>query len=159
MAPNKQNPDHIHEGDHQHLGSHRVAQPHCRVEGGVETRHGALGNQLTFQEYFNHGSHALVHQEFGTDQQGQRHQEADVNVHVLQERDGRTAAQQLPVQGRTQEERQPAEQRDDDNALAQELEMIVGQMGPAQKLEERAAQDEGKIRRFAQQGVTGNGRG
>ena len=90
VAPDDQDADPIDEGDQQHLGEHRVAQPECRRDGGLEPRHGALGNQIAFQELLHQGTHAPVHHELGNDQQGQRHQEADVNFHVQQERHGRT---------------------------------------------------------------------
>ena len=151
LAPDDQDADPIHEGDQQHLGEHRVAQPECRCDGRLEPRHGVLGNQVAFEELLQQGTHAPVHHELGNDQQGQRHQEADVNFHIQQKRYGRAAAQQVSFQSREHQERQPGEQRDDDDALAHQHQRIVGQVRPAQKLEERPAQDEREVRRIPEQ--------
>jgi hypothetical protein len=79
------------------------------------------------------------------------HQEADVNLHVQQKRHGRTAAQHLSLQGRQHQERQPGQQRDDEDALAHQQQRVVGQVRPAQKLEERPAQDQREVRRLPEQ--------
>ena len=148
MAPDDQDADAIHEGDEQHLGEHRVAQPKCRRDGGIEPRHGAFGDQIAFQELLHHETHAPVHDKLGNDQQGHRHQEADVNFQVQQERHGRAPAQQLPFQSGEHQERQPGKQRDDDNTPPHQPQRIVGQMRPTQKLEERPAQDEREVLRI-----------
>ena len=70
MAPNDQDSDDIYEGDKQNLGTHRVAQPKCRRNGGIEPRHSALGNQPAFQELLYQETHAPVHHKLGTDQEG-----------------------------------------------------------------------------------------
>ena len=111
----------------------------------IEPRQGALGDQIAVQELLHHRPHAPVHHQLGNDQQRQRHQEADMYFHVQQERHGRAPAQQLPFQSREQQQRQPGEQRDDEDALAQQLSASSGQVRPAQKLEKRPAQDERKI--------------
>ena len=151
MAPDDQYPDPIHEGDEQHLGEHRVAQPKRRRDGGVEPRHRVLGDQISFPELLQQGAHALVHDELGNDQQRQGHQEADVNLHVQQKGYSRTAAQHLPLQGREHQERQPGKQRDDEDALTHQQQRIVGQVRPAQELEERPAEDEREVRRVLEQ--------
>ncbi len=56
-----------------------------------------------------------------------------------------TAAPQVSFQRREQQKRQPGKQRDNDDALAHHHQRIVGQVRPAQKLEERAAQDEREL--------------
>ena len=56
LAPDDQDTDAIHEGDQQHLGEHRIAEPKRRRDGGIESRHGAFGNQMAFQEYLHHGT-------------------------------------------------------------------------------------------------------
>ena len=114
---------------------------------------------MAFQELLHHGTHALVHHQLGNDQQGHRHQEADVNFHVQQEGHGHAPAQHLSFQGREHQERQPGKQRDDDDALAHQHQRIVGQMRPAQELEERPAQDEREVLRIPEQTVTGHWRG
>ena len=38
---------------------------------------------MAFQEYLHHGTHAPVHHKLGSDQQGHRHQEADVSFHLM----------------------------------------------------------------------------
>ena len=55
-------------------------------------------------------THALVHDPLGNDQQGQRHQKADVYFHVQKERYGRTSAAQLTFQSGEHQERQPGNQ-------------------------------------------------
>jgi len=62
--------------------------------------------------------------------------------------------QHLSFQSREQKERQPGKQRDDDDAPAQQLQRIVHQTRPAQKLEERPAQDEREVLRLPEQTVT-----
>ena len=36
FAPDDQDADAIHQGDQQHLGERRVAQPECRMDGGIK---------------------------------------------------------------------------------------------------------------------------
>ena len=59
--------------------------------------------------------------QLGHDEQRQRHQESDVNVHVAQERDGHAPTQRVSFQSRERQQRQPGEQRDDDRATAHQL--------------------------------------
>ena len=150
MAPDNQDTDDIDESDQQHLGEHRVAQPKRRRDGGIKPRHGALGNQIAVEELPHHKTHALVHHKLRNDEQRHRHQKADMNLHVQQEGYGRAPAQRLSFQSREHQERQPGEQRDDDDALAHQLQRIAGQMRPAQKLEERPAQDEREVLWFSE---------
>ena len=146
VAPDDQDADPIHEGDEQHLGEHRVTQSKRGGHGGLESRDRVLWNQPSFQELLQQGTHAPVHHELGNDQQRQRHQEADVHFHVQQKGHDRTATQHLSLQSREQQKRQPGQQRDHDDALAHQQQRVVGEVCPAQKLEERPAQDQRKIR-------------
>ena len=113
-----------------------------------------LGNQIAIQELLHQQTHAPVHHQFGTDQQGDRHQEFDVNFHVHQERDGHTAAYQLSFQCREQQEWQPGQQRDDDDAFARQFQRVVGQMRPKEELEKWPPMDEREIRRAPEKVVT-----
>jgi hypothetical protein len=83
-----------------------------------------------------------MHNQLGKDQQRHRQQEADVNIHVEQERDALTATKNLPLQHGEQQQWQPGHERDDDDPLANHHQRIVGEMHPPQQLEERPAQDE-----------------
>jgi hypothetical protein len=65
-----------------------------------------------------------------------------MDFHIHEKRYGGITAQQLSFQSREYQERQPCEQRNDYNAFAYQRRGIVGQMRPAQKLEERPSQDE-----------------
>ena len=118
LAPDKQNTDDIDESDQQHLGEHRVAQPKRRRDGGIKPCQGALGNQIAVEELPHHKTHALVHHKLRRDEQRHHHQKTDMNFHVQQERYGRAPAQRVSFQSREHQERQPGEQRDDDDALA-----------------------------------------
>ena len=137
MAPEDQDADPIHEADQQHLGKRRVAQTECRLDGCLETRHGIFWNQIACQELLHQGAHAPVHHQFGTHQQGDRDQEADVNFDIHQERNGRHRRPEMSFQRREQQQRQPGQQRDDDDALARQFQCVVGQTGPTKELEER----------------------
>jgi hypothetical protein len=50
VAPDDQDTDDVYEGDQQHLGEHRVAQPKCRGNGGIEACQSAFGNQVALKE-------------------------------------------------------------------------------------------------------------
>jgi len=65
-----------------------------------------------------------------------------VNLHVPQEGYSQVVVQHLSLQGRKHQERQPGQQRDDEDALTHQQQRIVGQVRPTQKLEERPAEDE-----------------
>ena len=106
-----------------------------------------VGDQFAFQELLREGTYAAVHGELGNDQQGQDHQEPGMNLHILQEGDGHAPAPQVPFQSTEHQERQPGQQRHNHDALAHQPQRIVRQVRPAQKLEERAAQDEREVRR------------
>ena len=95
-----------------------------------------------------------MHHQLGDDQQRHRDEEADVNFDVHQERHGHAAAQQPSFHCREHQERQPGKQRDDDDSLAHHQQRIVGQVRPAQELEERPAQDEREVRRIPERGQT-----
>ena len=69
-----------------------------------------------------------------------------MNLHILQEGDGRARAPQVPFQGTEHQERQPGQQQRNRDAQAHQPQRIVRQVRPAQKLEERAAQDEREVR-------------
>jgi hypothetical protein len=111
----------------------------------ASNRGSALGNQVTFQELSHHEPHALVHDQLGHDQQRQRDQKADMHFHVPQERDGDVPTQRLAFQRREYQERQPGQQRDEEDAAVQEIQSSPGQMRPPQQLEERPAQDEREV--------------
>ena len=81
--------DAIDEGEEQHFGEHRVAQPERRSDRRLELWHRALGDQFAFQELLREGTHAAMHGKLGNDQQGHDHQESGMNLHILQEGDGR----------------------------------------------------------------------
>ena len=70
-----------------------------------------------------------------------------MNLHILQEGHGHAPAPQVPFQGTEHQERQPGHQQEGGDPLAHERQRIVGQVRPAQKLEERAAQDQREVRR------------
>jgi hypothetical protein len=89
-----------------------------------------------------------VHHKFCNDQQGDRQQEANMNFQVQQEGYGRVPAQQLSFQSRERQERQPYDQRDDDDASTHQHQRIVGQMRTTQKLEEWPAKDEREVLRI-----------
>ena len=148
LAPEYLNPDAIHDPDQQHLGEHRISQTERRRYGAIEPRQAALGDQIAVMELLHHQPHAPVNDKLRKDQQRQRHQKADMNFHVQQERHGGAPAQQLPFQSREQEKGQPGEQRDDEDPLHQEFKSVSGEMRPAQKLEERPPQDERKLLGF-----------
>ena len=150
LAPDDQDADAIDEGDQQHLGEHRIAQPEGRGDGCLKTRHGVRGNHVSFKELLQQGPHAPVHHQFGDDQQRQRHQEADVGFDVEQERHARAAAPQVSFQPREQQQRQPSQQRNDDDALAHHHQRVIGQVRLPEKLEERPAEDEREIGGIAQ---------
>ena len=60
----------------------------------------------------------------------------DVNLEVEQEGDGHGAAEPVSLQNREQQELQLRKQRDDEDALADEHQIIVGKTGPTEELEE-----------------------
>ena len=74
---------------------------------------------------------------------------------VHQEGNGDASADQLSFQGREQQQRQPGQQRDDDDALARQFQRVVSQMRPKQELEERPPMDEREVRRVPEKAVTG----
>jgi len=59
------------------------------------------------------------------------------NQLVTEEWDRHASAQDMILQEREQEERQPGEEREDDDPLLHELQPVVGQMCPSQELEQR----------------------
>ena len=79
------------------------------------------------------------------DQERQCYEETHVNLEVQQKRDGRPSAQRLSFQSREHQERQPRNQRNDDDALPYEHQRVVGEVRPTQKLEERPTQDDGEL--------------
>ena len=83
-----------------------------------------------------------MHDEFRGDQQRHHEQELDLDLDVQQEWHGRTAAEQLSADGREQQQRQPGNERNDDDAPPLQRKRVVGQMRAPQQLEQRPAQDE-----------------
>ena len=70
-----------------------------------------------------------------------------MNLHILRERARPRSPHRCPSRAREHQERQPGkQQRNEEDALAHQQQRIVGQVRPAQKLEERPAQDERKVR-------------
>ena len=78
-------------------------------------------------------------------QQGHNQQESGVHLDILEERDGGPRTPQVTFPGREQQQGQPGDQRKGDDPLAQECQRVVGQVRTAQKLEERAAEDEREV--------------
>ena len=148
LSPDDQNAESVDEHDQQHLGEHRVAQPVCRRHGGLEPRHGGIRDQVPLLELLQERLQSPVHDEFGDDQQRKRHQVADVNFHVEQERHRDASVHQPSLQGREQQQRQPRKHRDDDDALSKHRRRLVGQVRTPQKLEQRPAQHQREIRRI-----------
>lgn len=83
-----------------------------------------------------------MHYQFGEDQQGHGHKKTDVDFKIHQERYCHGMTEQMSVERRERQQRQPGHKRDDENPLADQLQCIVGHVHPAQQLEERAAKNQ-----------------
>ena len=108
-------------------------------------RHLAFGNQPAFQELPHYRPQALMHHEFRGDQQGYRHEKADVDLQVQQEGYSRKSLEKTPFESGEPQQRQPCEQRDEENTLSHQHQCIVGQVRPEQKLEEWSAQHKREV--------------
>ncbi len=64
-----------------------------------------------------------------------------MRVPVPQKRNRYVSPQEVSLQSREHQQRQPGHQRDDEHASAHQLERIAGHVSAAQELEERPAQD------------------
>ena len=84
--PEKSHPDHVDERDEKDLRHDRVAQAHRLGDGRVELRPRGVRDQAALEELQHHRPHALVDNQLGQDQQRQRHQKADVQLDVVEER-------------------------------------------------------------------------
>ena len=78
---------------------HRVAQPHRRGDGRVESRKLRVGDEIALQELLRHGPEAPVYDQFGQEQQRHRQQEADVELDVVEKRE-RDPAPRAPLDHR-----------------------------------------------------------
>jgi hypothetical protein len=95
-----------------------VAQSKRRSHGGLELRDGTCRHQIPLQELLQHGSKPSVHHELGRNQQGNRHQIANVHFHVEQEGNRHAAGQQPSFPGREEQKRKPSCERDGDDPLS-----------------------------------------
>ena len=94
--------------------------------------------------------------QFGADQQRHRHQKANVNLDVHHEGQGQTAAEQMPLKCREQQQRQPREQREDDRASSNQPQLIVRQVDPEEQPEQWSTQDRREVLRCRKHSVTGS---
>ena len=107
-----------------------------------------VGNQAALQKLPDHRAHPLVHHQLGHDEQGQRQQEPGMHLDVDQEGHPDRVAPGAPTQHRQDQQRQPGEERDDDDPAEQELQRIAGQAGTPDDLVQRPAQDQREVVRI-----------
>ena len=105
------------------------------------------GNQAALDELAHHRPHAIVDDELRQDQQRQREQQPDLGLDVVEERQ-RDAGPGVPFDDRQHEQRHPGQCRQHDQAAAQHLQRIAGQMRSPQELKEWPAKDQGEVGRF-----------
>jgi hypothetical protein len=86
-----------------------------------------------------------MHHGFGRDQQRQGQEEADMERDVLEKRHLALHAPERSAQGRQQEQRQPRQQGHPDHPSGLQPASFAPQVGPADQLEEGAADDQRKV--------------
>ena len=84
-----------------------------------------------FHELRDYGTDAKMHHQLGDDQDGQRDQEADVRLDVVEERNPYRAAQRMARERRQQQQRQPCDAGDDQHPPAQQLQRRLRTGAPA----------------------------
>ena len=122
-----------------------------RGDGVVEPLPRILGDQLAIEELPHHQAHPTVHNELREDQQRHRHQKADVNLDVGEEWHRNGAAPELSRDGRQQQQREPGEQRDDDDATRGQFEGVARQVRASEELVQRAAEHQREVGLFQRQ--------
>ena len=89
--------------------------------------------------------------QFRDDQERQREQQAHMHVDVVEERQRDTPAPGVPFDDRQQQQRHPGEQRQDDDAAAQQIQRVPGQTRPPPELIQRPAEDQREVGRLLQE--------
>ncbi len=157
--PDEPHPDDVDERDQQHLRRDRIAQAHRRGDGRVELRPRRVRDQAALQELPHHRAHPLVHDQFRHDQQRQRQQQAHVHLHVVEERQLDAPAPGVSLRDRQGQQRHPGQQRQHDDAAAQQLQRVSGQTRPPPELIQRPAEDQREVVRFLRSGSSEVGLG
>ncbi len=145
LAPEDQDADAVDEGEHDGFRHGRVAQLQYVPFDFLEARHLFRPNQSAAPELGDEQAHATVDDGLGGDEQRHHHQKAQMAFHVLQERQGVVAPDQMTLQGRQNQQGRPGEQGEEKAPAAKQPKRVVRKVRSAQKLKERTAADEREV--------------
>jgi hypothetical protein len=99
-----------------------------------------------------------VDDDLGRDEDGQGDEEPDVRLDVLEEGNRDRAAPGMARERRQQQQGDPGDAGQDQDAPAQQLQRISGEMGPPEQLVQRTAEHQGEVGRFVRDRGLGHGR-
>ena len=86
-----------------------------------------------------------MHDELGHDEQRQGHQPPYVHFDVQEKWHGDGVAPRSPTEHRQDQQRQPGDERDEENPATPELQRIAGQVSSSNDLVERSTQDDREV--------------
>ena len=152
--PEAQRVDQRHECDFR---DHRVAHTQGGGNGLVKSRHVFGDDDAPLDELRHHGADAKMDDQLGRDQDGQRDQEPNVYLDVVEERNRDGASQRMACERRQQQERHPCDTRDDQHPPTHQLQRISGQLRSPEQLIQRTTEHQGEVRLFVQHRRLGHG--